>query len=71
MPSCAELRFMELRHTAVTRLHDAGVDALGIARITGHSPKTAQAIIDQHYLGESEAGAERAFKARLAAEREA
>jgi integrase len=68
MPSCAELRFMELRHTAVTRLHGADVDALGISRITGHSPKTAQAIIDRHYLGESEEGAAAAFRKRLAKE---
>jgi hypothetical protein len=68
MPSCADLRFMELRHTAVTRLHDAEVDALGISRITGHAPKTCQAILDRHYLGESEAGAATAFRKRLAKE---
>lgn len=68
MPSCAELRFMDLRHTAVGHLHGAGVDALGISRITGHAPKSAQAILDRHYLGESEAGAVRAFAARLKAE---
>jgi integrase len=70
MPSCADLRFMELRHTAVTTLHGAGVDALGISRITGHSPKTAQAIIEKHYLGESEEGAAAAFGRRLAKEAE-
>jgi len=59
---------MELRHTAVTRLHEAGVDALGISRITGHAPKTAQQILDRHYLGESEAGAADAFRRRLARE---
>lgn len=48
MPSCAALRFMELRHTAITRRHGAGVDALGISRISGHSPKTVHAIIDKH-----------------------
>jgi len=69
MPGCAGLLFMELRHTAVTRLFDAGVDALGISRIAGHAPRTAQQILDRHYLGESERGAERAFRARLAAER--
>lgn len=65
MSSCAVLLYMELRHTAVTRLHGSGVDALGISRITGHSPKTAQAIIDKHYLGESEEGAVAAFRRRL------
>lgn len=68
MPSCADLRFMELRHTAVTRLHGAGCDALAISRITGHAPKSAQAIIDRHYLGESEEGAAEAFRRRLAKE---
>ncbi|WP_170984897.1 hypothetical protein [Roseomonas sp. AR75] len=48
---------MHLRHTAVTTLHAAGADALGISRIMGHSPKTVQAIIDKHYLGESKEGA--------------
>jgi integrase len=68
MPSCADLRFMELRHTAVTTLHAAGCDALMISRITGHSPKTAQTIMDKHYLGESEEGAANAFRRRLAKE---
>ena len=69
MPSCADLRFMELRHTAVTRLNEAGEDALGIAGVTGHSPKTCQAILDRHYLARTEKAAEGAFRKRLAAER--
>jgi hypothetical protein len=68
MPSCARLLFMELRHTAVTRLHAAGCDALAISRITGHAPDTAKAIIDRHYLGETEAGAAEAFRKRLKSE---
>jgi hypothetical protein len=68
MPSCAELRFMELRHTAVTRLHDAGADDLAIAGVTGHTPETARSIINRHYLKRSESAAARAFRARLAAE---
>lgn len=69
MPSCANLRFMELRHTAVTRNHEAGVDELGIAGITGHSPRTVREILDRHYLVRTEKAAAAAFSKRLAAER--
>lgn len=65
MPACADLRWMELRHSAVTRLHQAGVDALGISTITGHAPASVQAILDKHYLIRTTEGAERAFRARL------
>ena len=65
LPSCADLRFAELRHTAVTRLHESGADELGIAGITGHSPKTVREILDRHHLVRT---AERAFRTRLAAE---
>ena len=41
-PPCAGLRFMELRHTAVTRMHESGVDALGI---TVHSANTVKQIL--------------------------
>jgi hypothetical protein len=68
MPSCADLRFMELRHTAVTRLHEAGVDYLGISGITGHTPGTVQAMCDKHYLVRTAKAAEGAFRKRLAAE---
>jgi integrase len=68
MPSCADLRFMELRHTAVTRLHEAGVDYLGISGITGHTPGTVQAMCDKHYLVRTAKAAEGAFRMRLAAE---
>jgi integrase len=70
MPSCAELIFRELRHTAVTRLHEAGVDDNGIATITGHSPGTIKGMMDRHYLVRTEKGAVRAIKARLAAQGE-
>ena len=62
------LWFMELRHTAVTRLHEAGVDFLGIAGITGHTPGTVQAMCDKHYLVRTAKAAEGAFRKRLAAE---
>jgi integrase len=69
-PSCADLWFMELRHTAVTRLHEAGVDALGIASITGHSEAGVSAILGRHYLVRTARAAERAFRQRLMIERE-
>jgi hypothetical protein len=68
MPACEDLRFAELRHTAVTRLHEAGVDEQGIAGITGHTPGSVRAILDRHYLIRTTKAAERAFKTRLAAE---
>lgn len=69
-PEVAALWFMELRHTAVTRLHEAGVDPLGIAAITGHTEASVRAILDRHYLIRTRPAAERAFQARLAAEAE-
>ena len=68
MPGCAQLRFMELRHTAVTRLHEAGVDDLGIGSITGHSAATVRQILERHYLVRTAKAAEGAFRKRLAAE---
>jgi hypothetical protein len=68
MPSCADLRFMELRHTAVTRLHEAEVDDLGISGITGHTPGSVRAMCDKHYLVRTAKAAEGAFRKRLAAE---
>jgi hypothetical protein len=65
MPACASLRWMELRHAAVTVLHAAGVDPLGIAAITGHTPGSVQSILDRHYLIRTSAAAEGAFRARL------
>jgi hypothetical protein len=67
-PGVAGLWFMWLRHTAVTRLNEAGCDALTIASITGHTPKGVDAILGNHYLVRTAASARRAFKARLAAE---
>lgn len=68
MPACADLRWMELRHTAVTALHSAGLDALTISTITGHTSQSVQSILDRHYLIRTKEGAERAFRARLAKE---
>lgn len=65
MPSVANLQWMELRHTAVTMLKAAGLDALAISSITGHTAQSVQAILDKHYLIRTAAAAEEAFKARL------
>jgi hypothetical protein len=65
MPDCAGLLFRELRHTAVTRLHEAGVDDLGIAGITGHTPGSVRAVLDRHYLVRTERAAAEAFRRRL------
>jgi integrase len=44
--------FRDLRDTAVTLLYEAtGGDIARVATVTGHSLKTAQAIIDKHYFG--------------------
>ncbi len=48
MPSCRGLRFAELRHTAVTRLHEAGATETHINGITGRNPKTVRETIDRH-----------------------
>ena len=68
MPACAGLWFMELRHTAVTVLHEAGVDVLGIASITGHAEGSVRAILQKHYLIRTSKAAENAFRMRLAAD---
>lgn len=59
---------MWLRHTAVTRLNEAGCDAVTIASITGHTPKGVDYILSQHYLVRTAKTARRAFQARLVAE---
>ncbi len=70
-PGCGNLWFMELRHTAVTRLHEAGVDALGIASITGHTEAGVVAILGKHYLIRTARAAENAFTKRIEAEQKA
>jgi len=68
MAECAGLMFRELRHTAVTRLHEAGVADTAIAGVTGHSSKTVRDMLDKHYLVRTAKAAEGAFRKRLAAE---
>lgn len=48
--SVADLQFRDLRDTAITRLHLAGIDLARIALWSGHSMKTIQQILDAHYL---------------------
>lgn len=62
------LTFQLLRHTAVVRLAEAGVDNAGIASITGHSLQTVTQILE-HYLIRTRKLARQAFAQRLAAER--
>ncbi len=54
------LTFHDLRGTAVTRLAAAGCTVPEIATITGHSLKTVEGMLDQHYLSRSIAMAESA-----------
>jgi integrase len=46
-----DLRFNDLRGTAVTRLALAGCTVPQIASLTGHSLKDVERILDAHYLG--------------------
>lgn len=68
LPSCGRLLFRELRHYAATRLHEAGVDAIGIAAITGHSEQTVRQVLERHYLVRTVRAAEAAFARRVATE---
>ena len=68
-PSLAGLQFKHLRHTAVTRLAEAGCTIAEIARITGHSLKTAETILE-HYLVRTDDMAAAAVAKRLAHKRE-
>ncbi len=65
----ARLQFMQLRHTAITRLAESGVEAIAIAAITGHAPANCVKIIDR-YLVRTRALAAGAFRRRLAAEQD-
>lgn len=67
MPEIKKLVFKDLRHTAVTRLAEAGVDVPGIASITGHSIDYCQKIIDT-YLVRTRKMASAAMRQRREAE---
>lgn len=62
-----ELTFMQLRHTAVTRLAEAAIEIPLISTITGHSYKTVEQIIER-YMVRTSAMARLAFAKRIEAE---
>lgn len=62
-----DLTFMQLRHTAVTRLAEAGCDAPLIAAITGHSLETVNSLM-RRYLVRTAEQARMAFQKRMDAE---
>ena len=64
-PSVAGLRFMWLRHTAVTRMAEAGCEIPEICAVSGHTLKSAAQIME-HYLVRTGRMARAAFKKRLA-----
>ncbi len=66
-PAMAELWFMRLRHTAVVRLGEAGVNIPQIAAITGHSLATCHAILERYNV-RTRKMAISAFQQRLEAE---
>lgn len=63
----ADLQLRFLRHTAVTRLAEAGASREAIAAITGLSLKSIEAILE-HYLARTAPLARAAFQARVDAE---
>jgi integrase len=62
-----DLWFMHLRHTAVTRLEEAGCELGLIAAVTGHTQKSILAIVER-YGRRTRKMARLAFEKRLAAE---
>lgn len=63
-PSMKGLVFKDMRHTAVTRLAEAGATVQQIASITGHTFKSAQEIIDRYNIRTTTMARE-AFQRRL------
>ena len=59
-PGLAELRFQDLRDTAVTRLALAGCSLIQISAITGHAPDHIATVI-KHYLALDDAMADQAI----------
>ncbi len=62
----ADLTFMHLRHTAITRLAEAGCDPQTIASISGHSLKTVGEILERYMVRTAEIACG-AFQRRLGA----
>lgn len=63
-----DLTFMALRHTAVTRLVEAGCDVPLIASVTGHSQETVTALMRRYMVRTGEM-TRLAFQKRMDAER--
>ncbi|PZQ48864.1 MAG: hypothetical protein DI551_00605 [Micavibrio aeruginosavorus] len=64
MPSIKKLVFKNLRHTAVTRLAEAGAEIPMIAAVTGHSLKTCTDIVDRYNVRTTKM-AQEAFRRRI------
>ena len=64
-----DLDFMHLRHTAVTRLAEAGCTTPEIAAISGHGLATVEKILEL-YLVRTSTMADNAFAKRLLIEQE-
>ncbi|HYE50503.1 MAG TPA: tyrosine-type recombinase/integrase [Azospirillaceae bacterium] len=67
LPMIADLDFMHLRHTAVTRLSEAGCSIRQIAAITGHTMGSVLSILERYSIHTAKL-AEGALLKRLAAE---
>ena len=67
MEDMEKYKFAALRHTAITRLANEGVEIIDIAAVTGHSIEHCKAIIDR-YLTRTKKMAKRAFRIRRDAE---
>ncbi|MCF6216832.1 MAG: hypothetical protein L3J58_11765 [Emcibacter sp.] len=61
------LKMGHLRHTAVTRMFDAGAEPMDIAAITGHKLKSIYTILDR-YNRRTRAQADRATSKRMSAD---
>lgn len=66
-PDMADLWFMRLRHTAVVRLGEAGVNIPQIASITGHALSSANTILERYNI-RTDKMARSAFQQRLDSE---
>lgn len=62
------LTFNDTRGSAVTRLGEAGCEVIEIASVTGHSLKSVEAILDNHYLSRTQRIADNAIAKRETAE---
>jgi hypothetical protein len=62
-----QLQFRHLRHTAVVRMAEAGLDLVLISAVTGHSENSVNQII-KHYAIKTARMARKAFEQRLAHE---